>query len=261
MAIVKGSKAIQLVRQDYKWDPSTNAGMVEREYHGSTSSALGFYSKYVGGISNASVQLDSGVGRVVIQSPTSATVRQDVDYVERYEVSVEFVEKEIWQVPAIAQEARTHDDAVDAGGVDGDMYYRELAEYCAQRRKTLLNQAIYPLFAQVVRYLRDGVTGYELEYVVVRRSRKVARNGQNIASVGDGLLIYSTAQLQLPDDVAFSVPDSSAITPISSDYIWGWRRRPSTSSVEGMFVDQSSEFILSQWSSLFYTQSSGVASW
>lgn len=259
MAIIKGSKAIQLVRQEYRWDPQNNTGLIEREYHGSTLSALGFYSKNIGGSQSVSVQLDSGVGRVVLQTPTTATVSPEQDYVERYEVSIEFVEKEIWQVPAIAQEARLYDERPNQTA--DAPFYREACEEMARNKLSYINPADYPLSAQVIRYLRDGVTGYELEYVVVRRSRKVARNGQNIASVGDGLLIYSTAQLQLPDDVAFSVPDSSALTPISSDYIWGWRRRPSTSSVEGMFVDQSSEFILSQWSSLFYTQSSGVASW
>lgn len=259
MAIVKGSKAIQLVRQEYRYDPQQQASIVEREYQGSTASALGLYSKTSGGNTNVSVQLDGGVGRVVTQNPVYVTKNEE--FTERYEVVTEFVEKDIWQIPAVAQEARIHDAAVDAGGVDGDYYYRELAEYYATKKTTGLNAGTYPLFAKVVRYLRDGVTGYELEYVVIKRSRRIPRGSAQVASIGDGLVYYTTAQLLLPDDVAFSVPNSTSLTPISSDYAWGWRRRPSQSVVEGMYVEQSSEFILSQWSTLAYTPSSAEAAW
>jgi hypothetical protein len=261
MAIVKGSKAIQLIRKEYRWDPQQNAAMMESEYQGSTLSAIGFYNKNIGGQSNVSVTMDGGVGRVLIQSPTSSKTSGVDDYVERYEVGVEFVEKDIFQVPAIAQEAREYDTMLDQLGDVESPYYRQLAEDVATNKGNKPNASIYPLFEKVVRYLRDGVTGYELEYVVIRRSRKIPRGSSNVAAIGDGLLVYSTAQLGLPDDIAFSVPDSSALTPISSDYIWGWRRRPSTSSVEGMYIDQNSEFILSQWSSLFYTASTTEAAW
>lgn len=260
MAIVKGSKAIQLVRQEYRFDPQQQTNVIEREYQGSTASALGLYTKSVGGIDNVSVQLDGGVGRVVTQSPASIGKNAE-EYTERYEVVTEFVEKDIWQIPAVAQEARIHDAAVDAGGVDGDYYYRELAEYYATKKTAGLNAATYPLFAQVVRYLRDGVTGYELEYVVIKRSRRIPRGFSRIVSIGDGLVYYTTAQLGLPDDVAFSVPDSTALTPISSDYAWGWRRRPSQSVIDGMYIEQSSEFILSQWSTLAYQPAGGSAGW
>lgn len=259
MAIVKGSKAIQLVRQEYRYDPQQQASIVEREYQGSTASALGLYSKTSGGNTNVSVQLDGGIGRVVTQVPTFVTVNQE--YTERYEVVTEFVEKDIFQIPAVAQEAREYNDSVDAGGAEDDPYYREAAEQVATNKLTLTGINQWTYFNQVVRYLRDGVTGYELEYVVIKRSRRIPRGSGTVASIGDGLVYYTTAQLLLPDDVAFSVPNSTSLTPISSDYAWGWRRRPSQSVVEGMYVEQSSEFILSQWSTLAYSASSTEAAW
>jgi hypothetical protein len=260
MAIVKGSKAIQLVRQEYRYDPQQQASIVEREYQGSTASALGLYSKTSGGNTNVSVQLDGGIGRVVTQVPTFVTVNQE--YTERYEVVTEFVEKDIWQIPAVAQEARSYNAFVDNSGQIDDPYYREVAEQVAANKLAVtIIPADYPLFAKVVRYLRDGVTGYELEYVVIKRSRRIPRGSGTVASIGDGLVYYTTAQLLLPDDVAFSVPNSTSLTPISSDYAWGWRRRPSQSVVEGMYVEQSSEFILSQWLTLAYSASSTEAAW
>lgn len=260
MAIVKGSKAIQLVRQEYRYDPQQQASIVEREYQGSTASALGLYSKTSGGNTNVSVQLDGGVGRVVTQNPVYVTKNEE--FTERYEVVTEFVEKDIWQIPAVAQEAREYNEFVDDNGSADDPYYREAAEQIATNKLALsISPASYPLFQQVVRYLRDGVTGYELEYVVIKRSRRIPRGSAQVASIGDGLVYYTTSQLLLPDDVAFSVPDSTSLTPISSDYAWGWRRRPSQSVVEGMYIDQSSEFILSQWSTLAYSPSSTEAAW
>lgn len=260
MAIVKGSKAIQLVRQEYRYDPQQQTNVIEREYQGSTLSALGFYTKTAGGVNNVSVQLDGGVGRVVMQSPVAGG-KSGEEVTERYEVVTEFVEKDIFQIPAVAQEARAYDLTVDSAGEESAPYYRQLAEDCASNKSNVLNPAVYPFFGQVLRYLRDGVTGYELEYVVIKRTRRIPRGSAQVASIGDGLVYYTTAQLLLPDDVAFSVPDSTGLTPISSDYAWGWRRRPSQSVVEGMYIDQSSEFILSQWSTLAYSPSSSEAAW
>lgn len=261
MAIVKGSRAVQLIRQDYRYDSQSGAASIEREYHGSVQSAMGFFGRFWGGKDNVSAQIEGGTGRVIVQTPVE-NVATEQEFSERYEVSVEFVEKEIWQNPAVAAEARRYDDFVETNGQADDPYYRELAEDLA-RRKVLasVNVVDYPILAQVVRYLRDAVTGYELEYIVIKRTRKISRNGGRVASVGDGLMVYSTDQLQLPRDIAFSVPNSSMQTPISSDYFWGWRRRPSTSSVDGLYIEQSSEFILAQWASLFYTQSTVNASW
>jgi hypothetical protein len=260
MAIIKGSKAIQLVRQEYRYDPQQQTNVIEREYQGSTLSALGFYTKTAGGQNNVSVQLDGGVGRVVVQSPVGGS-KSGEEYTEKYEVVTEFVEKEIWQIPKVAEEARYHDEKVDSNGVEGDQYYREIAESCAARKAKYLNEAFYPEFKRVVRYLRDGVTGYELEYVVIKRSRRIPRGTTQVATIGEGLFYYTTAQLLLPDDISFSVPDSTKLTPIHYDYAWGWRRRPSQCVIDGMYMDQSSEFILSQWSTLAYKPAGGNAAW
>lgn len=261
-AIIKGTAAVQLVRQEYRYDPQVNGTVFESEYHGSTKSALGFFGRNKGTGNNVSVSLDNGTGRVVIQRAVG-TDGEQTQTTERYEVAIEFLEKDIWQNTQIAQEARRYNELIDLSGSAEDLYYREACEEIAVKKlQFTINPTDYPLAAQVVRYLRDGVTGWETEYVVVKRSRKIARSSSpQIATVGEGKYIYSTAQLGLPNDIAFSVPDSSTLTPISSDYVWGWRRRPSTSTIEGMFIDQNSEFILSQWSTLFYTVSQDNASW
>ena len=264
-AVIKGTSAVQLVRQEYRYDPQIDGTVLESEYHGSTKSALGFFGRSKGAGNNVSVSLDNGTGRVVIQRPVG-TAKEENQYTERYEVAIEFLEKEIWQNTEIAQEARRYNALIDSSASAEDMYYREACEEIATKKlKFTINPIDYPLAEKVIRYLRDGVTGWETEYVVVKRSRRIPREqslvNTSIATVGEGKYIYTTAQLGLPDDIAFSVPDSSSLTPISSDYVWGWRRRPSTSTIEGMFIDQNSEFILSQWSTLFYTVSQDNASW
>lgn len=260
MAIVKGANAVQLVRKEYRYDSQQEVNLLEEEYHGSTASAIGLYTKLAGGARNVSVQLDNGIGRVVTQTPVSISKTQDV-YSERYELVTEFVEKEIWQIPAVAQEARRYDSTVDATGEPEAPYYRELAETCAASKTDVLDASQYPLFAKVIRYIRDAVNGYELEYIVIRRSRRVPRGIRRLVSAGDGLFYYTTSQLVLPDDVFFSVPDTTSLTPISADYAWGWRRRPSQSVIDGLYVEQSSEFILSQWSTIAYSPSTQDASW
>ena len=268
-AIVKGTASTQLVRQELRYDAQSDNVTIENEYHGSVRSALGMFARQRGYGNNVTATIDGGTGRVVIQTPTAGedAGEEGVQYTERYEVKIEFLEKEIWQVPNIAMEARRYNSVIDATGSESDPYYREAIEQAAVNKLTFtIDPVVYPYAAQVIRYVRDGVTGWETEYVVVSRSRRIPRAsyvGQStaIATIGEGQYVYTTNQLQLPYDVSFRVPDSTSLTPISSDYIWGWRRRPSTSTIEGQFIDQTSEFILSQWSSLFYTQSSSDAAW
>lgn len=250
-------RPISLVREEYRYDANTNAIQSEQEYHGTRRAAIGEFVRQSGGVNNVTYQTEGAIGRVVV----TTAIADSAEYTERYEVLTEFVEKDIFQIPAVALEAKLYDAAVDATGTEGDPYYREAAEQVAANKKGFtVNPTSYPLFQNVVRYLRDGAAGYEVEYVVIRRSRRIPRGSAVVASIGDGLNIYSTAQLGLPSDVAFAVPDSSALESVP-DYLWGWRRRPSNSTVEGTFLEQSSEFILAQWSTLAYTPASGGADW
>lgn len=253
-------RALSLVRREYRYDANTNAIQAEEEYQGTVRSAAGEFVKRTGGADNVVYQNEGGIGRVVVTSAIQ-DIPAGQEYSERYEVLTEFVEKDIFQIPEVALEAKDYDSKVDATGTEGDPYYREAAEQAATNKLALpVDANAYPLFQSVVRYLRDGTSGYEVEYVVIRRSRRIPRGSDIVASIGDGLNIYTTAQLGLPPDVAFAVPDSSALEPVP-DYIWGWRRRPGNSTVEGTFLEQSSEFILAQWSTLAYTQASGGAAW
>lgn len=250
-------RALSKVREEFRYDASTNALQKEEEYQGTKRAAIGEFLRLSNGANNVTYQNDGAIGRVVV----TTAIQDDVEYTERYEVLTEFVERDIFQIPEVAIEAKQYDEAIDAAGNDGDPYYREAAEQAASNKLTFsVDPSSFPLFSNVVRYLRDGVNGYEVEYVVIRRSRRIPRGSAIVAAIGDGLYIYSTDQLNLPSDVAFAVPDTASF-PEVPDYIWGWRRRPGNSTVEGTFLEQSSEFILSQWSTLAYKQATGGAAW
>ncbi len=262
--IIKGRNSLVYSRSELRWDPQTRTAWEDKFYGGSVSAVRGaFFTEQQRGTNNQAVaRLSEGSGELVLSRPLGNSA--DDWTPDRYEIVTEFVEKEIWSSPDVVAEAAAFDATISSG----DKTYRKLAEDTAQEIDPVSVSAVtYPLFAKVVRHLKNGVTGFEREYVVLRRSRRIQRqlnsrgNPNPVASIGDGLLVYSTAQLLLPADVNFSVPDTSTLTASSSDYFWGWRRRPSQSVIEGLFVDQTSEFILSEWSTIHYEQSTVDAAW
>lgn len=256
MPTVKGQSSLVLSGREWRYDPTTRTTWLDEIYGGSYNAVLGGFRQNQGRNNAITARTEDGEHKLIVSIPKGSI---DGAVPERYEIVSEFVEKEIWSSPAVIAEAAAFDAANTASG---DRKYRKLAEDTAEENDPVSVQAAtYPLFASVVRHLKNGVTGYEIEYLVMRRSRRIARGGSETASIGDGLFVYTTAQLLMPSDIEFSVPDSSTLTPSSADYFWGWRRRPSTSVIEGFFVDQTSEFILSEWSTLHYTPSSVNAAW
>ena len=120
----------------------------------------------------------------------------------------------------------------------------------------------YPLFKNVVRHLRSGVTGYQIDFVTLRRFRQIdltyAYAGGKM-SLSDGQIVYSTAQLNLPSNVTFTLP--STPSDPSADFSWGWRLRGQRVELQGNYAEQVVELVFAPWSTLAYTNATGNLDW
>jgi len=120
------------------------------------------------------------------------------------------------------------------------------------------------IFELVVQSLRDGVTSYETDYVVMRRFRRLSQDFAIGASgkfdLDTSLLLYTTAQLGVPNNVAFVLPAAPADFG-DGMYKWRWKRRSQRVEIVGGYVEQTVEFLFAPWSTLFYSDSGNAFAW
>ena len=252
--IFKGQQSVVLVAEEVVYDPESGVRYKDQHFQGSKSAIFGLGA----GLEQAGVPYRNGEVSGPVYSLTARIAFNDVSEVEnldRYEISTESIEKDIFEHPLVIAAASTYDASIATGAET----FRERAERFV-REKHDFN--INATFDTVVRHLKNGVTGFAEDFLLLRRFRKIdltygyASGKFNLA---DGSLVYSTAQLNLPSGVAFQLPTSPA-NP-SSDYVWGWKRRGQRVEIVGQFVEQTVELLFAPWSTFLYTAATGNLSW
>jgi hypothetical protein len=258
-ALVKGRGTPIFQGTSYRYDPSDGVYYKEDKYGGSADAIASFSSQLSTVKAGHSAEVDEGKGTLVRRVPL-ATVTGDVE--ERYEIVSEFIEKDLFAHPAVSDASIQYDRAI---GSEGDTTFRKTAENAVENH--LPSGMKSTIGNKVIKHLKNGITGYERENLVIRRYRKAPAeqiSGWPV-SLLEGRYIYTTAQLGLPYGLAFEIPDitDGTLFPVSipGEVKWGWRRRPSSSVFSREFVEQSCEFVLAEWSLLLYEESTGDASW
>lgn len=255
---VKGHPGPHLQHRRFTFDATTGTYFLERTWAGSARAIEGQSGQFrAQGISHESMIEDRGAGFSFDRQPLIK--ESDLPESERYEIATEFIEQDIFRHKTVSDDA----DAFDAAQGDGEVTYRKFCEDAVNDHDVGL--AAGSTKERVVKHLRKGVTGFEREYIVLRRSRRIGFYGKAplpAASILDGRFIYTTAQLGIPDAVAFSLPNLADLpTSDWEDVEWGWRRRPSSIVYAGDTIEQASEFILAEWSLLLYEPATGPAGW
>lgn len=254
---VKGSAGPHLQHVRLEYDPQDGTYTQEATYSGSKAAIEGqsvqFKQK---NRKHAAFIEDNGRGQLVQSTPLSSGEALEASV--RYEIHSEFLEQDLFRHNTVSDAADVFDAAAAA---DGDTF-RKTAEEAVNQMVSFTPGSV---IARVVTHLRKGVTGFERESIVLRRTRKAPFFGGNqvpTVAILDGRFIYTTEQLGLPDTIAFSLPALGDLpTSDWDDVAWGWRRRPSSIVYEGAYVEQSSEFVLAEWSLLLYEPANGPAAW
>lgn len=257
MALIRGNPGPHLVRVGKNFDPETGLARKESEYAGTQNGVQGLANFFVSRNNEHRQVNENGQGRVVLYEDEQA-----VTVLDKYEVLWEMEQKTIWQIPAVAAAAKVHDDAITEVG---ESTFRDFADGIAENK---IFASPVGITAEVVANLRAGIDHYEVEYIVLRRTRVLPDSVVAAkVSVSSGSLIYTTEQLDLPNSVKFQLPSDAEIAtftnPNPTYFRWGWRRRPSTSIIQGSNNEQSSEFLLSLWTLLggVYSAATTTADW
>lgn len=259
---VKGNAGPILESVRFEFDPATAELVKETVWGGSTRAIEGQATDLRNrNLAFHSILEETGRGQTIQRTPVF-NKGESLDLLVRYEIATEFLEQDLFRHKTVSDAA----DAYDLAAADGADTFRAAAEEAVGAKLSTSNTVL----GRVIEHLRKGVTGFEREYIVLRRSRRIPFNGPAINAIGglpqvailEGRLIYSTEQLGVPAAVAFSLPNLNDLPQSDwADAQWGWRRRPSSVIFDGGWIEQSSEFILAEWSLLAYEVATGAASW
>lgn len=250
---IRGHPGPHITRSGLVYNPESRIYVRETEYTGSQQGVAGLANVFKGQNREHRLDYENGLSKVTVYDPVSGPPELD-----KYEISWEMEQRELWNHPHIAAAAKAYDDAL---ANPGDQTFRAIAEDAVDGK---LGISPVGVMAEVIAYLRAGLTHWEQEYIVLRRTRVVPPSVGVPCNIFAASQVYTTAQLLLPTSVLFHVPSDAEIAAFpnpNSDYFhWGWRRRPSTSTIQGQANEQTSEFLLAAWP-LIYEAATSNADW
>jgi hypothetical protein len=255
----KGTLQVVLISDEPYYDAESGLKYSDRVWAGRKDAIEGF----------ANDLEESGIGYQIGAQPPVYTVSARIPFnepttevLDRYEITTEAQDKSIFEVPAIVEDALAHDSQIPIPSKSYRQYAEDFTGEPQTDSPSLIGVGAVDRFDSVVRHLRNGVTGYQIDFIVLRRFRQIdlaygyAGGRMNLS---EGLEIFSTAQLNLPSSVAFVIPATP--NAIGSDYEWGWRIRGQRVELSGNYVEQTFELVFAPWSLLVYTPATSSLQW
>jgi hypothetical protein len=254
----KGTKGPLLVRDEAEY--SAEGGFrVTKEFHGEKQAIYGMVPSFKRkGISFRISRIGGGptysMTAVWQDSPASG----DDGIV--WSITTETLQKSIYDLPEINTEIEASARpsslrrAIQRAFEDGNQTIQD--DFSDDQGGTY-DQATYPNSYVALKELRRGAEFFEDETLVLRRRKTVSVLRTPIPMrLNIGQYIFSNAQLGLPNNVGFTLPDLS-VQPTKPESQWGWRLRGHQSEFVGESLEQIHEFVLASWSTNIYTVSPG----
>lgn len=252
--VVKGDPSAQLVAKFPSYTSETKTYIETREYRGTESAIRGLELQMQTAGYSYRITHDGPVWSMQIDIP-----QQDVDEsIDRWEIFTESTEKSFFELPSVIAEAQTWDLNLDPG----ERNYKAVVLEAVDTPNDLTGNLAWPKANSVIEHLKSGVTGWQLDLVVLRRTRRVQNELAPIYRIAldSGLVLYTGGQLGVPASVGFELPTAPPIGSVTI-YQWGWRRRSQRVENVGNWVEQTIELVFAPWSLLAYTPSNTPLAW
>ena len=193
---------------------------------------------------------------------------KDEHPVERWTWRKVLIQRDIFTKPEVAKEAR---EFSGTGGDTNPAEYRKIITDAVERGSkwpptTGPSMTGKTQAANVYRELTAGGEGYELEYLVLTRTRQTTSDFAPRIVLNATSYIYTTAQLilqfivplevqrVLPDGPAPIGPGKNPIPTMTPDNAkWGWRTRDHEGNFEGNFrFSETQSWVFANWSTYLY---------
>lgn len=251
--IWKGKQGVVLVREEPQFDAETGILQFEQTWVGSKAAVFGYANELQESGYSFRVSNDGPVYSVITRLPQNNPATENLD---RWEIATQSVDKSIFEHDTIIAAAAAYDATLSA---NQDTFKKAVTD-AADAQASFVADSV---FGKCVRHLRAGVTGFQRDFITLRRFRQVdsayAVGASGKFNIGDDSLIYSTAQLNVPQDVAFALPNTPSDP--SEDFSWGWKRTGQRVEIVGINYEQTVELLFAPWSTLVYSASGGNLAW
>lgn len=259
-AVWKGYPGVVMISEEPFFDAETGVREFDQTLVGSKAAIYALAYDVEGAGMSYHISNSGPVYSIVVRVPANNPATELLD---RYEIVTESDERSLFENPALIADAEIYDSEID----DGEDTYRKVVEDSVEQpRSFVVPNGAATGFADrllsAVRHLRAGVTGMQVDFIVLRRFRQLDLHYANNAgkiSLRAGSFIYTTGQLNLPASVAFTLPATPAAP--SADYTWGWKLRGQRVDLVGTMAEQTFELVFAPWSNLLYEASGSNLDW
>lgn len=237
--IFKGTKQVQLVREEFVFDPQ-NGLVLEREFRGPTTAVNGL----VGGMPSTltfRTNQEGPVGSLIVRYPNGDNLVAETP-VDRWEIDTEVLDRDGFYHPTIQAEMEAY--TIPAS------YRKQIEDAVENGTTSPAVAATNPGANKIFLELRRGASHFETEFLVLRRQRTISPSYTGRLTLNATSLIYSALQLPVPALVGWTLPTLPSNPPQSQ---WGYRLRTQKTAFVGNRVEQVHEWVLAAWSTLYYT--------
>lgn len=255
--VVQGFQGVTMVKRAPSYNAETKILTYTTEYQGSEAAVRGLELPLSQQGLSYRTDHNGPVWSLFVDDPVQESIDENLD---RWEIFTESTEKSLFELSSVVE----YSSAYDAGIGPGDPTFKSVIEAAvASKEATPFGPEGVPF--SLVAHLRSGVTGWQLDFVGIRRTRRMlASTSQGFrVSLDDGLYIYNTGQLGVPSTVAFGLPITPPVIPPTGTTLfrWGWRKRSQRVEIIGSFVEQTVELLFAPWSTLAYRDAQNNLAW
>jgi hypothetical protein len=254
MPTYKGHEGYELLREDinHVWG---QGWFTSREYYGLSSAIQGLRHPLAADGWEFNITNEGAYSRCMAQRQAQPT-DPGTDYYDRYTITTETIEKDIWTLDAI------HAGATSEYGGDFKALKDTVESVIEEGNETFLSglpEASYPVTWAAYREIAAGVMNYEEQYKILTRERVVSvLYGTKLPLIQfNTATIYTTDQLK----AQFGIPDLTGIAWPTAPTVnipntkWGWRnRRQDVQQMEGQKVTITEDWAWAAWSTNLYTE-------
>lgn len=263
-AIFKGRQSATLISEEPAFDAATGVTEFDQTFAGSKLAIFAMAQQFKE--DGVSYRVTNNGPVYVITARVPQAFETDPD---RYEIFTESAALSIFSLPDVQADAEDYDAELSAGA----RTYRQVAEESVDETQVIDTTTFTPATAaaqlarmqSVIRHLRAGVTGYEEDNLALVRFRQIDNayaTGTGKFNLRGSRIIYTTSQLNLPSDIAFTLTDLPTGTDgLTQDYRWGWRLRGQRVERIGSLTEQTIHLTYAAWSLLAYVDANGNLNW
>lgn len=243
--IWKGSQGPVLSREETVFDAESQTYSRITTWQGSQDAIAGLEP----GIQEQELSYDTFNDGPVYELRTAIPlIAPDTQPVDQYEIFSESTQISIYTHSDIFAEAQRWDITLRGAARTYRRQAEDLVDDGTAIDADLNNTVLFPEFPNLVKHLRGGVDSFDVDFLVLRRFRRIdrtyARGATGKLNLNFSQIIYSTARLNLPADVAFIIPNPpTEQSEFSDQFAWGWRMRSQNSEFVGQWVEQRYELI------------------